>query len=125
MKHADKKSSHHHTGHNHQALVQLLNECVAACEECAAASLEEENVAEMAHCIEVDRDCADICALAARLLQRDSELSHSFLAICEEACRTCADECGKHDHDHCKRCAETALRCAEACHEHHEKITVR
>lgn len=124
MKEHGKKTSHHHSNHNHGELVQLLNECVAACEKCAAACLEEENVTEMAHCIELDRDCADICALSARLLQRDSEIAHSFLAICEEACRTCADECNKHEHDHCKQCAEVCLRCAEACHEHHGNVAL-
>lgn len=73
----------------------------------------------MAHCIELDRDCAEICFLAAKLLLRDSEISHKFLAVCEEACRKCAEECGMHDHDHCKRCAEACRRCEQACHEHH------
>jgi hypothetical protein len=30
-------------------------------------------------------------------------------------CRSCAEECSKHNHDHCKACAEACLSCAEAC----------
>ncbi|WP_158686517.1 four-helix bundle copper-binding protein, partial [Cronobacter sakazakii] len=26
-----------------------------------------------------------------------------------------AEECGKHDHDHCQRCAEACKKCADAC----------
>lgn len=124
MKDQGKQTSHHHSGHDHAGLIQTLNECVAACETCAAACLEEDNVSEMAHCIELDRDCADICALASRLLQRDSEMAHSYLVACEEACRICAAECKKHDHDHCKACAEACERCAEACHEHHGAVSM-
>ncbi|MBA4055288.1 MAG: four-helix bundle copper-binding protein [Marivirga sp.] len=105
--------------------MQILNDCVAANEACAAACLEESDLTDMAHCIELDRDCADICALAARLLQRDSELAHSYLAVCEEACRTCAQECAKHDHDHCKACAEACERCAEVCHAHHGDVALK
>lgn len=125
MENHEKKTSHHHSNHDHKQLIQILNDCVAACESCAAASLEEENITDMAHCIELDRDCADICALASRLLQRDSEMAHGYLLVCEDACRKCAEECGKHDHDHCKACSDACERCAEACHEHHGSISIK
>lgn len=125
MKDQSKNPAHDHSNHNHSEIMQTLNDCVIACETCAAASLEESDVTDMAHCIELDRDCADICALASRLLLRNSELSHGYLAICEEACRACADECRKHDHDHCKACAEACDKCAEACHEHHGNLSLK
>jgi hypothetical protein len=28
----------------------------------------------------------------------------------------CAEECNKHNHEHCKECAEVCLACANACH---------
>ena len=115
-------SGHHHSGHQHYALIQQLLECATACEYCAASCLDEEDVTAMAHCIELDRDCAEICSLGARLLIRDSELSHEFLAFCEKACRVCAEECGKHNHEHCKHCAEECNKCAEACHAHHHGV---
>ncbi|QQL48954.1 four-helix bundle copper-binding protein [Mucilaginibacter ginkgonis] len=109
--------------HNHQQLIEKLFACVLACEHCATACLGEENVADMAACIKLDRDCADICAQAARLLQRDSVIGHQYLVLCEEICRLCADECGKHEHQHCKDCAAACTTCAEACHAHHTAIT--
>ncbi len=123
MKNHLDKPVHQHPNHKHSELIQMLNDCVAACEACSVACLEEPDL--MSRCIELDRDCADICALGARLLQRNSEISHIYLAICEEACRECADECVKHDSDHCKACADVCERCAEACHAHHGNVTLK
>ena len=103
-------------------LIQQLLDCSLACENCAASCLNEENVGDMKKCITLDRDCADICLQAAILLQRGSVIGRQFLLICEEICRLCAEECGKHPSDHCQQCANSCRNCAEACHEYHEPI---
>ena len=109
--------------HDHSALIQKLVDCMLSCENCATACLHEENVGAMVRCISLDRDCADICSMAARLLQRNSEMGHQYLVLCEEICRMCAAECGKHQMPHCQQCAQACLTCAEACHAHHQPIT--
>lgn len=109
--------------HNHQQLIEKLLNCISACEHCATACLHEDDVQMMTRCISLDWDCADICAQATRLLQRDSEIGHQYLLLCEEICRLCAEECGKHQHDHCQQCAEACRICADACHQHHQPIT--
>ena len=109
--------------HDHSALIQKLLACALACENCATACLHEDDVAMMANCVMLDRDCADICTLAARLLQRNSDIAHQYLVLCEEICRMCSAECGKHRHEHCNKCAEACRECAETCHAHHEPIT--
>lgn len=114
--------AHHHSGHDHRSLIQEMVHCALACEMCASACLDEKDVTMMTRCIELDRDCADICFQAARLLQRDAEIAHHFLSVCEEICRLCADECAKHEMNHCKTCAEACQKCAEACHAHLESI---
>ncbi|RYY36903.1 MAG: four-helix bundle copper-binding protein [Sphingobacteriaceae bacterium] len=103
-------------------LIKKLIDCAMACEHCATMCLQEDDVKMMAGCISLDRDCADICLQAARLLQRDSEIALQYLLICEEACRLCAEECSKHNHDHCRECAEACIKCADACHEYHQPI---
>ncbi|WP_419581559.1 four-helix bundle copper-binding protein [Stieleria magnilauensis] len=35
--------------------------------------------------------------------------------MCAEICKWCADQCGQHDHDHCKRCAEACRKCVKEC----------
>lgn len=109
--------------HDHSALIKKLLACVKACENCATACLNEQEVKPMVRCISLDRDCADICSQTARLLERRSEIAHQYLLLCEEICRMCAEECGMHDHQHCQRCAAACRECAEACREHHQPIT--
>ena len=75
----NQNPAHHHSGHPHSELINTLLECALACEHCMAACLEEKDVAAMAHCIELVRDCADICFLGAKLLLRDSEIAHQYL----------------------------------------------
>jgi hypothetical protein len=89
--------------------------CTIACENCATECLHEQDAKMMARCIELDRDCADICALAVRLMARGSEFAARICAVCAEVCDACAQECGKHDNEHCKRCAEACRKCAEEC----------
>lgn len=110
--------NHGHSGHKHAQLVDTLLACAMACEFCAASCLHEDDVKMMARCIELDRDCADICMLAAEMLTRDSMHAHKLLALCAEICEACAAECEKHAHDHCKACAEACRKCAEACRAH-------
>ena len=84
--------------------------------------MDEQDVTFMAHCLEVDRDCAEFCYTASKLLTGDSVFAYEFLALCEKACRHCAEECAKHEHAHCKICVEKCFQCADACHAHHGKI---
>ncbi|MES2386926.1 MAG: four-helix bundle copper-binding protein [Bacteroidota bacterium] len=108
---------------NNAELHTALINCARACEYCATCCLDEDDLAMLAECIRVDRDCADICTLSATLLARESSLATQLLLLCEEACRLCADNCAQHSHhDHCRECAEACRRCAELCHENHTAI---
>lgn len=103
-----------HNSQNRSA-IDALQECILACEHCATACLQEEDVKMMARCIMLDRDCADICRLTMTLLARGSEHGKHLLRECMEVCEACAAECAKHQHDHCQQCAEACRRCVEAC----------
>ncbi|MDF7813855.1 four-helix bundle copper-binding protein [Hymenobacter sp. YC55] len=98
-----------------QPLLDALQACVAACEQCASACLREDDVQMMVPCITLDRDCADICALAARLLARNSPHATHLLGECAEICRLCGAECAQHAAPHCQECAAACRRGEEAC----------
>ena len=98
-----------------QPLLDALNACIAACEHCATACLQAGDVKMMARCISLDHDCADICALTARLVARGSEHAQHLLRECAEVCKACADECAQHQDQHCQECAEACRRCVQAC----------
>lgn len=106
----------HNTQTANKELLQKLIECALTCEACEAACLNEDNITLLARCIELNRDCADICLQASRFVQRDSEIAEEYITVCEKICRMCAEECNKHNHEHCKQCADTCLSCADACH---------
>ena len=100
-----------------QAAITALNECATVCNHCFSACLAEQDVTMLAACINLDRDCADICQVVSSFLSRGSEHGKHLLKECIEICEKCAAECEKHahHHEHCKQCAEACRRCAEAC----------
>ena len=99
-------------------LQHILIKCITACETCSVLCFQEENIKIMERCIRLDRDCADICALTAKFVARDSEFANDLLQYCINACRACEEECRKHEHDHCQKCAEKCKECYEACEEY-------
>ena len=84
--------------------------CIEACNHCAAACLQEENVADMRECIRLDVDCAAICLLSAAYMARGSDFVMDACAMCADVCEACAEECGRHDMAHCRACAAATLR---------------
>jgi hypothetical protein len=102
-------------------LIQQLNECASTCTACADACLGEKMAAELAHCIRLNLDCADICQTTARVVTRigapESVVIQTLLQTCIAICEACGQECASHAqmHAHCHVCAETCLRCENAC----------
>ncbi len=105
------------------ACLRACLDCAQTCTSCAYACLAEDMVAELRQCIRRNQDCADVCAATARVLTRRSgtndALVRSLLAACQEACRSCAEECEQHAgmHEHCRICAEACRHCEQACAE--------
>jgi len=96
-------------------LEHILIKCIAACETCATMCLQEDDVKMMVNCIQLDRDCSDICMLTARFVARNSPHAKHVMKECIEICRKCAEECSQHEDDHCQHCAAICRECADAC----------
>ncbi|WP_152208198.1 four-helix bundle copper-binding protein [Marinobacter changyiensis] len=99
------------------ACIAACDRCAAACDHCSVACLQEDNVAHMAKCIQLDMDCAASCRFTAGALARKSEFSSTIARMCAEICRACGQECGQHDHKHCQECARACEECAHICEE--------
>jgi len=95
--------------------VQECYACALACDQCEAACLSEGHASEMAHCIQLDIECAEICRLAGASMARSGDFAMRLCALCAEVCDSCAQECRQHPADHCQRCADACERCAAAC----------
>ncbi|GAB4098304.1 four-helix bundle copper-binding protein [Sinomonas halotolerans] len=105
------------------ACIRACFESAQACTACADACLAEDAVAELARCVRIDLDCADVCSATGNLLSRHSGEDLRMVRIAVEACRiacaSCAVECEQHadHHEHCRLCAEACRRCERACAE--------
>jgi len=92
--------------------IELCNDATDACEWCADECLGDPDMEE---CARLCRDVADIASLHARLVARNSPYSGQLAGICADLCEACAEECGRHDDEHCQVCAEILPKCAESC----------
>src|SRR5687767_7368202 len=91
--------------------------CAALCTSCADACAAEKM--DMRQCIRPCLDCADICAADSRSAVRrtgeNEDVIRMLLETCASTCALCAEECEKHDHEHCRLCASMCRECAADC----------
>lgn len=91
--------------------------CSLMCTSCADACSAEPM--DMRQCIRSCLDCADVCGSATRIAARRTGQNiyvlRAMLETCAKVCDLCAEECERHDHDHCRLCAEMCRECANDC----------
>ena len=103
------------------AFIDAAYQCSEACTACADDCLSEASVAELAKCIRLNEDCADVCVAAGRVASRqteyDANVTRAIVEACATVCQACGDECERHasHHAHCGVCAEACRNCEEAC----------
>lgn len=69
---------------------------------------------EMAECIRLCRDVADIARLNVELLSRDSAFGAETAEVFIVAAEAAAQECARHPTKHCQECADVFPRAARA-----------
>jgi hypothetical protein len=105
------------------AAIDALTDCAQACIADTDADLSEQNITEMAKCIRLCLDCADVCTatigVTSRQAEYDVDVAKPLLEACTAICRSCGYECERHAHmhEHCRICAEACRRCEQACRE--------
>lgn len=108
------KTSESETMENNE-LLHELNACAIVCNTCYSDCLNEKDVSIMARCIELSRECADTCQVAASMFARDSENIDLYLRLCAKICEACAEECDKHDKAYTQKCARVCKKCLDMC----------
>lgn len=98
-----------------QEVLSALGNCINHCNYCADACLDEENVAMMVECIRLDRVCAEVCSTVSQVLSTAYKDVDNLITYCIDISKACADECEKHEHEHCKACAQACRECVDAC----------
>ncbi len=99
----------------YQSCIDACMNCATVCDHCAASCLQEEDVAMMAKCIQLDMECSSVCKTAALMMNLHSDHANAVCQLCADVCIACAEECEKHDNEHCRRCAAICRECAEEC----------
>ena len=105
--------------HEHFAkCAKACADCQVSCDSCfhhcvtLVASGKKEHVKTMHMCV----DCAEYCALAAKLSARQSPFSAAACDGCAKTCDECAKECEKFKDDkHMVDCAKSCRDCAKVC----------
>ncbi|WP_018922052.1 four-helix bundle copper-binding protein [Salsuginibacillus kocurii] len=92
-------------------------EAMHAANMCFNECLVDKDVKEMASCIRLCREVAELCSVTIHALERSSPFITAITEICAKACQTCADECQKHDAKHCLDCAKACYDCAKILRE--------
>jgi hypothetical protein len=91
--------------------------CAIMCTSCADACSAERM--DMRQCVRSCLDCADVCDAAAKVAVRRTGQNvaalRAMLDVCARIWELCAEECSRHDHAHCKLCAEMCAECARDC----------
>lgn len=98
-----------------QACIEACVNCELECERCSTACLMDANPQELAHCIQLNRDCANVCALAVKYLAHNSDYAQAICETAVEICVACRDECARHDTEACRRGAIACHEAAEEC----------
>jgi hypothetical protein len=93
-------------------------DCQVSCDSCfhhcaaLVATGKKEHVKTMHACA----DCAEYCALAAKLSARQSPFAATACEGCARTCDECAKECEKFKDDkHMADCAKSCRDCAKSC----------
>lgn len=101
--------------HTYKSCIEACQLCAAICHHCAVSCLAEENVAMMTRCIQLDMECAAICAATAQVLSMAGTQGKEMAMICAQICDNCSMECAKHDNRHCRECSDICHNCANQC----------
>ncbi len=82
------------------------------CDWCADQCIDEGP--QMANCIRLCRDVADLGTLNAKLIARDSVFGPELAEVFARAAEECADECIQHSNAHCQECASVLSRAVDS-----------
>ncbi len=112
------KADEHHA--MYEACAKVCADCMLVCEKTAhhCSELVVAGKKEHAKPAMLAADCAEFCALSAKLTARHSDLSPAACEACAKACDMCGAECAKFaDMPEMKACIESCKKCAASCRE--------
>jgi hypothetical protein len=122
---ATTKEGGHHTKGEMGECIQICQDCHATCTQTTGHCMKLGGRHAAPDHIRLLVDCAQICAISADYMLRESSLHDKMCGLCSEACRQCAESCDQlaGADKMVKRCAEMCRRCAGSCERLASKVT--
>ncbi|WP_218059069.1 four-helix bundle copper-binding protein [Orenia metallireducens] len=102
----------------HRDLTRLLTtiqDCEMICEDMTSYVMRRPNFQTRIRQLELLRDCADICALTAKYIARDSYFARDIAELCADICMACSRECAKFPDQPSQHCSRVCYNCAQEC----------
>ncbi|WP_423744406.1 four-helix bundle copper-binding protein (plasmid) [Haladaptatus sp. SPP-AMP-3] len=90
------------------------------CDWCADQCIDEGP--QMAECIRLCRDVADLGTLNTKLIARDSVFGPELAEVFATAAEECASECMRHQNAHCQECASVLSRAVDSTYRLLDKL---
>lgn len=100
-----------------ECLISVIQHCEAMCEHMVTYVACQRDVVRRTRQLQLLRDCADICALTAKYIARDSMFAKHTAELCACICDACARECAKFPDAQSQHCAQVCQHCARECME--------
>jgi hypothetical protein len=103
-----------------EACAKMCAECQVVCDQTFhhCVMMVEGGKKEHVKAMHLTVDCAEFCALSAKITARQSGLCAAACEACAKACDACAAECAKSpDMPEMKACAAKCVECAKSCRE--------
>jgi len=107
----------HHHDKVHGDCLKACNDCAVICNETFHYCLEHLKVGHKEHdrSAQLTIDCQEFCRLSAELIARESVMLGLACSACADACKVCAEECGRHNDAQMKECFDACRACEKAC----------
>jgi len=99
----------------YEQLLEVAHECMVACNYSYDQSFKKGDVQMLANCIQLNRECADICSYLEQAISRGSAYVLELATLSATICEACAEECEKHNDDYHQQCAIASTNCAKVC----------
>jgi hypothetical protein len=96
-------------------LVTTIQDCEMVCEDMTTYVMRRSDFRSRIRQLELLRDCADICALTAKFIARDSHFARDIAKLCADICMACSRECAKFPDQQSQYCSEVCYNCAQEC----------
>jgi hypothetical protein len=114
----------HHSDDEMKKCIQLCRDCHAMCTQTIAHCLKLGGRHATPDHIRLMADCAQMCAISADYMVRESPFHDRICRLCSELCKECGKDCQQvaGDDQMIKECIEMCRKCAASCERMASKV---